>query len=575
MKKEVLECENSKSLRQRALDLMHQKPQSITDLPKKEIAELVQELGVYQIELEMQNEELRRAQAELENSRRRYSDLYDFAPVGYFVLDKDGVILDVNLTGTTFLGVEKSRMIGKRLSSYINREDQDKYFLFRRKVLETYARQSCEIKFKTDTGVIYALLLAEAVKDTLTGDIQCRMAVTNITERKRAEETMRESEMKLRAIIESTADGILAVDNKGKVLQSNRRFSELWRIPRPLMEGGDDRALLDFVLGQLTDPDAFLEKVQLLYGSDAVDMDTVSFKDGRFFERYSCAMTLDGARIGRVWSFRDITERNRAEEILKRDQKTLRKMVEERSGRLMKIREELERSKRLADIGTLAATVAHELRNPLAGISLATAVIKRKTADDVIGRQLEGIDNMVAESGQIIDNLLFYSRLRPKHRKTVNVHSILEECIDTLRHVRIGKNIMISKHIDSLKDVPICADPVQIREVFANILNNAADAVSDHGGEIEVKARVCRELIEIHMTNNGRGIAKEDLKKVFDPFFTTKARGTGLGLTVSMQIVKMHGGSINIKDRDGEGTSFIISLPRGEPKGEIKSAVHI
>jgi two-component system NtrC family sensor kinase len=250
-------------------------------------------------------------------------------------------------------------------------------------------------------------------------------------------------------------------------------------------------------------------------------------------------------------------------------------MVEERSAELIKIQAEMERSKRLSDIGTLAATVAHELRNPLAGIGLATAVIKKKTADNIIKRQLKGIDNMVAESGQIIDNLLFYSRLRPKHRKTFALHPLLEECIDTLRHAHIGKNIVISKYIDSLKDVQICADPVQIREVFTNILNNAADAVSDHGGEIDVEARVYRELIKIHMTNNGRSISMRNLKKVFDPFFTTKAKGTGLGLTVSMQIVKMHGGSINIKDRNGKGTSFIITLPKRETKVEIKSAVHI
>jgi PAS domain S-box-containing protein len=450
MEKKSGKTGDSKRLRQRAVELLSRNTKDIASLPKREIAELVQELGIYQVELEMQNEELQKAQVELENSRHRYSDLYDFAPVGYFVLDKNGVILDVNLSGTTFLGVEKSRMIGKPLSIYINREDQDKYFLFRRKVLETYARQSCEIQFKTGTGeVLYALLFAEAVKDTPTGDIQCRMAVTNITERKQAEE------------------------------------------------------------------------------------------------------------------------------ILKRDKKTLQKMVEERSAELIKIQAEMERSKRLSDIGTLAATVAHELRNPLAGIGLATAVIKKKTADNIIKRQLKGIDNMVAESGQIIDNLLFYSRLRPKHRKTFALHPLLEECIDTLRHAHIGKNIVISKYIDSLKDVQICADPVQIREVFTNILNNAADAVSDHGGEIDVEARVYRELIKIHMTNNGRSISMRNLKKVFDPFFTTKAKGTGLGLTVSMQIVKMHGGSINIKDRNGKGTSFIITLPKRETKVEIKSAVHI
>ncbi len=130
---------------------------------------------------------------------------------------------------------------------------------------------------------------------------------------KQAREAFRESETRLRAIIESTADGILAVDNGGKVVEVNQRFADLWHIPQYLMDRRDDHAMLEFVLSQLMDPDAFLKKVQSLYDSDAVDTDTLAFRDGRLFERHSCPIIMDGVRVGRVWSFRDITERKRAE----------------------------------------------------------------------------------------------------------------------------------------------------------------------------------------------------------------------------------------------------------------------
>lgn len=127
--------------------------------------------------------------------------------------------------------------------------------------------------------------------------------------RKRAEEALLASEAQLLATLQSTADGILAVDNKGTVLHANRRFYELWRISPVLMECDNDQALLNFVQDQLADPEAFLGKVRLLYGSDKVDMDTLIFKDGRVFERYSSPMLTGDTITGRVWSFRDITER--------------------------------------------------------------------------------------------------------------------------------------------------------------------------------------------------------------------------------------------------------------------------
>jgi len=143
----------------------------------------------------------------------------------------------------------------------------------------------------------------------------------NLDELTRQERALRESETQLRATLESTADGILAVDNTGKMVLASRRFAEIWKIPPSLMERGNDQAMLDFVLNQLTDPDAFLKKVQELYNSDAVDMDTLTFKDRRVFERYSFPMIQDGVRIGRVWSFRDITERKKAEdEIVKKNE---------------------------------------------------------------------------------------------------------------------------------------------------------------------------------------------------------------------------------------------------------------
>jgi PAS domain S-box-containing protein len=150
----------------------------------------------------------------------------------------------------------------------------------------------------------------------------------NITSRKLVESALRESEVKLNVILQSTADGILAVDGKSKVIKTNERFSQLWNIPQSLIDLGADKALLDFVLEQLIDPEEFMSKVKKLYNSKEEDLDLLHFKDGRIFERYSAPLIMNDSSIGRVWSFRDITDRKLAEEELRNQQLLLRTVID-------------------------------------------------------------------------------------------------------------------------------------------------------------------------------------------------------------------------------------------------------
>jgi PAS domain S-box-containing protein len=137
----------------------------------------------------------------------------------------------------------------------------------------------------------------------------------DITDQKRVEEELRESENRLRGVLESTADGILGVDSNGRVIIRNSRFNEMWHIPEELKADADDNALLSHVLGQLSKPADFLRKVRALYDSYDEEIDLLHFKDGRIFERYSRPIFLPEWVMGRVWSFRDITERQRLTEI--------------------------------------------------------------------------------------------------------------------------------------------------------------------------------------------------------------------------------------------------------------------
>ena len=150
----------------------------------------------------------------------------------------------------------------------------------------------------------------------------------DITQRNQAQEALREREAQLQGILESTSDGILAIDHEGKVIRFNQRFGQLWQLPQALLDSKDDETLLHYVVNQLREPEAFVKQVQALYRSDLEATDTINFKDGRVFERFTSPLRSDSSVIGRIWSFRDITERRTAERELNESQARYRTLVE-------------------------------------------------------------------------------------------------------------------------------------------------------------------------------------------------------------------------------------------------------
>jgi PAS domain S-box-containing protein len=198
-------------LRERAEEFINKNPLAIKEIPPDDVKKLIEHLQVHQIELEMQNEELRRAQLELEEARDKYSDLYDFAPVGYFAISDKGVILEANLTGATMLGVERALMIGKPFSKFINRDDQDIYYHHQRELIETKSKQTCELGIvKKDGSQFHAQMECIPVFDENGKLDQIRAAMTDITVRKRAEGEKARLEVQLRQAQKMESIGTIA-----------------------------------------------------------------------------------------------------------------------------------------------------------------------------------------------------------------------------------------------------------------------------------------------------------------------------------------------------------------------------
>ncbi|MBI4778709.1 response regulator [Candidatus Desantisbacteria bacterium] len=201
MKKEKSDPQKFTEFRRQAEELISQDSKS-QDISDKNTQKLIYELQVHQIELEMQNEELRLTREKLEESCDRYLDLYDFAPLGYVTLDQDGLIIEANLTGANLLGVERVYLIKKKFTQFIAYNSQDIFYFHQKKVFETRTHQTCELKLIKNGDSFYAQLESIAVPDSKGSFNQFRIAVTDITERKKAEQELEKYRDHLKELVE-------------------------------------------------------------------------------------------------------------------------------------------------------------------------------------------------------------------------------------------------------------------------------------------------------------------------------------------------------------------------------------
>jgi PAS domain S-box-containing protein len=200
----------------------------------EELQRLIQELEVHQIELEMQNEELQQARSELERSLGQYSDLYDFAPVGYFTLDQDGVILNVNLTGAHMVSMDRSRILNQHFEKLINAEHRNAFSSFLKKVFLNRDQETIEIALQNEGHGKFHVHLEAIVSEDRR---ECRIALVDISTQKKAEAELRESEWQYRTLFETMSQGVVYRDSEGKILKANPAAEKILGVPIEQMQG--------------------------------------------------------------------------------------------------------------------------------------------------------------------------------------------------------------------------------------------------------------------------------------------------------------------------------------------------
>jgi PAS domain S-box-containing protein len=348
---------------------------------------------------------------------------------------------------------------------------------------------------------------------------------------------------KLRAIINSMVEGVIFVDDKGRISFFNASAERIWQRKaeelrgRPLQEchSAEVRPKIAKVLEQVREKPGFA----LAHAMDV--------PGGTCLSSYSSVHSEDGRYLGLVLLSLDISERA----VLEQEQKQLR--------------EQLFQQEKMVLIGQIAAGVAHELNTPLGTVLLRAQMMRQQMKDQADLSDLSVIESEAQRCRGIIDSLLGFSRRSEGLIARTDVDSLVTKSLSLVRNDLELKGISVEA-TNGDKEATILGDANQIQQVVLNLVTNAADAMSD-GGHLRVVTGLSseedRDMVEIQVIDDGCGMEQDVLERAFDPFFTTKehGKGTGLGLAICRRIVEEHGGEIRIESKPGQGTAVSVRLP--------------
>ena len=511
-----------------------------------EMQHTLHELRVHQIELEMQNEELRRAQIELGEARTRYFDLFDLAPVGYCTLAVDGLIREANLTAANILGVTRAMLVNRPVSLFIDRPDQEIYYRQRQQLVATGAPQSFELRLTRADGTSFWAHLGTTVATESDGTPVHRVVISDVSSRKTAELETQEAKLRLEAMFQGARDAIILADpESGAVLDVNHQAEVLLGRTRQQLIGVH-QSLLHPVELRGTLHVAFTRH----HTGDGDQVETaVLHQDDRRIpvEVTSNVITLPDGRRLVMGLFRDISERVRLQELL-------------------------HQSDKMAAIGELAGGIAHDFNNQLAGISGYAELLINTLADERQRKWAKGIQGAALRSAELTRQLLAFARKGQARRTPTDLRQVITDVIELLQPSLDRRVTVTQRHSDSL--CQILGDPSQLHHALLNLALNARDAMPG-GGELAFSTRIVHldaqsglgiaagRFVEILVRDTGCGMDDETKRRVFEPFFTTKepGKGTGLGLAAVYGVIRNHGGLIAVASPLGQGSTFTIHLP--------------
>lgn len=540
--------------------------------------------------LEREVAALRQAEKALADSEARNRAILQTASVGIVIVDAAGRIVQINARAEELFGFRREELLGQTVEVLLPEPIRAGHVAHRAAYLaDPRVRQmgpGRDLVARRKDGSIFPVEIGLSFADTDGGRLVIAF-ISDITERKRAERRLRTGF----AVTQVLAEGLPLADVTPRLLSAlceclGWEFGELWRVDSganvlrwegcwhsPALESGAFTALsreLTFAPGvgipgrvwtsgqpvwvpEITEEACFLRAaaarrvgIRAACAFPIRRLDRVTAV-AVFFSRETLQPDADlldlvgdvATRIGLYIEYR------RAQEDFERQ------------------REMLHQQEKLAALGTLAAGLAHEVNNPMAVIASRVECMLMEAGEQGLSETARGDLQVIGKHAdrvaRITQGLLSLSRHQVWQLSPVDLNSIVEEALLLMEKQLARERVALER--DLAPGLPaVLGSASHLEQVILNLLTNAREAMPE-GGRLRVATRREGGAVEVEVTDAGKGIPAEHLSKVFDPFFTTKEKGTGLGLSISYGIVRDHGGNLTVRSREGEGSTFLVSLP--------------
>ncbi len=521
-----------------------------------------------------------RTEEALRETHDHLNTIIEFLPDATFMMDDSGKVIAWNRAMEEMTGISKVDMLqladyeyaipfyGKRMPTLVDlvlkpeaELETSEYNYIQRNGDLLYGEAFVPQAF--DGKGAYLSSAASVLRDGAGKVVGTIQSLRDITERKRAEETLQFKNVLLSTQQQVSIDGILVVDENNRIISTNRQFVEMHGLPGKLVEDGADEPILQFIATQMADPQAFLQQIQYLCEHRReTSREEMPMADGRVFDCYSAPMFgPDDRYYGRVWYCRDITERKRAE---------AERLRLEAENRLLQKAESL---------GRMAGAIAHHFNNQFGVVMGNLELALMDLAGDTgIRKNLNAAMQAARRSAEISGQMLTYLGQSTAKHQTLDLSDV---CRQALSRLKDAMPEGIALKTDLLPSGPVVRAHVNdMQQVLTHLINNGWESIGHNAGTVTLRTRIipAEEVSESHLLpiawkpaaevfaclevkDTGSGILEDDLEKIFDPFFTTKFTGRGLGLPVVLGNVKTWGGAIGVESKKNNGSLFRVFLP--------------